>query len=116
MADDDGGAGVLAPRQHPAGRDVGVAQQLEGDEAVVLRRLGVVENRAELGEVGRPQQVRDVVERGAGDQAEHVGLNRKELSAVHPDGGDAVGGELAVRRVVGAALEDRLVVEVGHGA
>ena len=33
---DDGRSGVLATRQHHPRRDVGVLQQLEGDEAVVL--------------------------------------------------------------------------------
>ena len=116
VPDDDGGARVLAARQHPAGRDVGVAQQLEGDEAVVLRRLGVVDDRTQLREMGRPQQVRDVVEGGAGHPAEHVGVDRQQLAAVDGDGGHAVGAQLAVRRVVGAPFEDGLIVEVGHGA
>ena len=65
LAHHDRGAGVLAHRQHAAGRDVGVLQQVEGDEAVVGRRLGVVEDPAQLREVGGPQPVGDVVERGA---------------------------------------------------
>ncbi len=48
VPDHDGGAGVLARRQHPAGRDVGVLQHLQGDEAVVVRRLGIVDDGAQL--------------------------------------------------------------------
>ena len=50
---DDRGAGVLAHRQHAAGRDVGVLQQVEGDEAVVGRRLGVVEDARAAARGGR---------------------------------------------------------------
>ena len=57
MTHDDGGAGVLASWQHPSGCDVGVSQQFERHEPVVLRRLRVVENRAQLHEVGGSQQV-----------------------------------------------------------
>jgi hypothetical protein len=51
LAHDDRGAGVLAHRQDAAGRDVGVLQQVERDELVVVARLGVVEDLAQLGEV-----------------------------------------------------------------
>ena len=50
-------------RQHAAGGDARVLQQLERDEAVVGRRLGVVEDRAQLREVAGPQEVRDVAHR-----------------------------------------------------
>ena len=60
LAHDDRRAGVLAHGQHAAGRDVGVLQQVVGDEAVVRRRLRIVEDRRELREMARPQQVVDV--------------------------------------------------------
>ena len=46
--------------QHAAGGDVGVLQQVERDEAVVGRGLGVVEDGAQLREVAGPQEVGDV--------------------------------------------------------
>ena len=49
--------------QHAAGGDARVLQQLERDEPVVGRRLGVVEDRAQLREVAGPQQVGDVAHR-----------------------------------------------------
>ena len=67
LADDDRGAGVLARRQHHAGRDVGVLQHVEGDEAVVRRRLGVVEDRAQLRQVAGAEEMRDVAHRLGGE-------------------------------------------------
>ena len=78
LAHHDRGAGVLAHREHAAGRDVGVLQQVEGDEAVVGRRLGIVEDPAQLLQVGGPQPVGDVAERGAGEQRERLGLHLEE--------------------------------------
>ena len=49
----DRGAGVLARRQHAAGGDARVLQQLERDEAVVRRRLGIVEDRCAAARGGR---------------------------------------------------------------
>ena len=63
---DDRRAGVLAHRQHAAGGDDGVLQQVEGDEAVVVGRLRVVEDAAQLLEVAGAQEVGDVVHRLGG--------------------------------------------------
>jgi hypothetical protein len=68
----DGGAGVLAHGQHAAGGDVGVLQQVEGHEAVVGRRLGVVEDRCAAGQVAGPQVVGDVVHRLGGQGGERL--------------------------------------------
>ena len=57
LAHDNGGAGVLAHRQHPAACDVGVFQEIERDELVVGRGLRIVENGPQLGEMAGPQQV-----------------------------------------------------------
>ena len=53
LGDDDRGAGVLAHRQHAAGGDVGVLQQIVGDELVVGGRFRIVENLGELPRDGR---------------------------------------------------------------
>ena len=50
---DDRGARVLAHRQHAAGGDGRVLEQVEGDEAIVVRRLRVVEHTTQLLEVRR---------------------------------------------------------------
>ena len=77
----DRGAGVLARGQHAARRDARVLQQLERDEAVVRRRLGVVEDRAQLGEVAGPQQVGDVEHRLLREQRQRFGLDLEEPPA-----------------------------------
>ena len=48
LAHDDRGAGVLAHRQHAAGGDVGVLQEIERDELVVVAGLRVIEDIAQL--------------------------------------------------------------------
>ena len=73
----DRGAGVLAHRQHPARGDVGVLEQVIGDELVVRRRLGVVEDFLELGEMAGPEQVVDVDERLFGDEASAPPVRRR---------------------------------------
>ena len=81
---DDGGAGVLAHRQHAAGRDVGVLQEVVGDELVVAGRLGVVEDLGELGEMGRAQQVVDVDHRLLGEQAQRRRLDDQDFAPRAP--------------------------------
>ena len=76
---DDRGAGVLAHGQHAAGRDVGVLQEVVGDEAVVVGRFRVIEDRAQLGEVAGPEKMRDVEERLLGEEAERLGLDGQDV-------------------------------------
>ena len=45
LAEDDGGAGILAHRQHAARGDIGVFQQVQRDEAVIPAGLRIVQNR-----------------------------------------------------------------------
>jgi hypothetical protein len=54
------GAGVLAHRQHAAGGDVGVLQEVEGDELVVVGGFLVFEDVAQLLQMPRPQIMVDV--------------------------------------------------------
>ena len=114
LADDRGGAGVLAHREDEAGGDLGVAQQREGDAAVVLRGLGVVEDGGELGEVRRPVEERHVAERLARDQGEGLGSDLQDLLALEPGHGHEVGGDLAVGRLLLRDREGLQVAELGH--
>ena len=84
LAHDDRGAGVLAHRQHAAGGDVDVLEQVERDEAVVARRLRVVDDPPQLGEVRGPQVVGDVVHRLGGQQPDRLGLDLEEGAARPP--------------------------------
>ena len=108
--------GVLAHRQHAAGRDAGVLQQVEGDEAVVGRGLRVVEDVAQLLEVPGPQEVGDV--RASPRWVSSVSASRLDLDEAalrRVERGHAVGGQQAVRRLVVADREEVLVGELRHG-
>jgi len=114
LAHDDRGAGVLAHRQHAARRDVGVLQQVVGDELVVVGRLGVLDDRAERGEMRGPQQMIDVVERGLAQRPHRLVRDDQHLAAedffdAHAGVGDAGHVELAVGGGVGAEREERRV-------
>ena len=110
LAHDDGGAGVLAHRQHAGSRDVGVLEQVQGHELVVVAGLGVVENAAQLREVRRTQVVGDVVHRSLREELECTRVDLEERAPARAlDAADALVGELAVGRRV---LTDRKEVRV----
>ncbi len=114
LADDDRGAGVLAHRQHAAGGDAGVAQQVGGDEPVVRRRLGVVDDRPELGEVRRAQHVLDVADRLADQRGDRGRVDLQERAAGGLDRTTGREVELPVLGVVGTEGQHVRVTEFGH--
>ena len=115
LAHDDGGAGVLAHRQHAAGRDVGVLEEIIGDELVVGRGLRVVEDGAQLLEVRRAQQMIDVGEGGLGERAQRLVADHQHVFAHDLLDADAADVELAVGRLVGPEREQGRVVVRGDG-
>ena len=115
LAHDDGGAGVLAHRQHAAGGDVGVLQEIVGDELVVGGGLGVVEDRAQLLEVRRAQQMIDVGEGGLGERAQRLVADHQHVLAHHLFDAHAADVELAVGRLVRPERKQRRVVVRGDG-
>ena len=100
LAHHDRGAGVLAHREYAAGGDVHVLEQVERHEAVVARRLRVVDDPPQLREVRRPQVVGDVVHRLGGEQLDGLWRHPEEGLAVGLEGRDAFGGDQSVRRLV----------------
>ena len=117
LAHHDRGAGVLAHRQDAAGGDVGVLEQVEGDEPVVVGGLGVVEDVAQLLEVPGPQQVVDVADGLERDGAQHLGLDGEEAAARRLDHLGAVEVEPAPLGA-GVVVVDREQLgegEVRHG-
>lgn len=119
LAHDDRRARVLAHRQDPARGDVRVLQQVEGDELVVVARLGVLEDLPQLSEVARAEVVRDVVHRGLGEQAQGLGRDLEEAAAARAlDDLDALGRQQAPRglglTVATGPREQVLVRELGH--
>jgi hypothetical protein len=107
--------GVLAHRQHAAGGDVGVLQEVEGDEAVVVAGLRVVEDVAQLLEVAGAQQVGDVAHRLAGDAGERGRLDPQEPALGRVEGRDALGGHEAEGGLVVTEGQHLGELEVRHG-
>ncbi len=84
------------------GRNVGILQQVERHELVVLGRLGVVEDLAQLLQVPGAKVVVDIGKRFLGQDAQALWLHHQHLFALERRGRDVVGGELAVGRGVRA--------------
>ena len=71
LADDGGGAGVLAEGQDAVGGDLGVACSIiSATMRSFSRGLGVVEDGGDLREVGRAQGEVDRLDRLVGEQGE----------------------------------------------
>jgi hypothetical protein len=84
-----------------------------GSTPVVVRRLGVVEDVAQLLEVSGAQIVGDVVHRLGGEAADRLGLDLEERALGCLERGDTVGGDEPVLGVVGAQREQLGVLERG---
>ncbi len=110
LAHDDGGAGVLTHRQHAAGGDVGVFQEIVGDELVVGRGLRVVEDFTQLLEVRGPEQMIDVGEGGLGQRPQRLVADHQHVLAHHLLDAHSADIELAVGGLVGAERKQRRVV------
>ena len=109
LAHDDRGAGVLAHRQHAARRDVGVLQEVERDELVVVARLRVLDDGLERCEMRRAQQMIDVGERGLRERAHRLMRDDQHFTAEDGFDAHALGGELAIGGGVLAEREQRRV-------
>ena len=110
LAHDNGGAGVLTHRQHAACRDVGVLQEIEGDELVVVAGLGIVEDAAQLLQVPRAEIMVDVAERGLAKRPQCLARHHQHVVAQHLLDPHAFGRDLLVRRCVGAQRKQRRVL------
>ncbi|CEG07439.1 hypothetical protein BN961_00829 [Afipia felis] len=115
LAHDDRGAGVLAHRQHAAGRDVSVLQKVEGHEPVVVARLGVSENFPQLREVAGTQIMVDIDEGSFRQRLERLARDHQHLPAQHRFDPHAIGGNLPVGRLVLAERKQRGVLVRRHG-
>jgi hypothetical protein len=76
--------------------DVNVLEQVERDEPVVPRRLGVVDDLPQLLQMRRPQVVGDVVHRLRGQQAQCLRVHLEERPAVRLERRDPLGGDQSV--------------------
>jgi hypothetical protein len=115
VSHDDRGSGVLAARQHPAGTDIGVLEKLQGDKRVVFGGFRVVQDSAELRQVGGAVKKRDVFHRLGGQHRQCLWLDLQDFVTI-PDGGcDVARSQLPVLGGIGFEVEHLLVAEFGHG-
>ncbi len=110
----DRGAGVLAHRQDLAGRDIRVLQQVERNEAVVCRRLGVVENGSQLRQMPRAQQMLTIKEGLARQQRQGLGRDLDHRLSIEQCRRDMVARQLAIRGVVMAQRKKFMELGVAH--
>ncbi len=115
LAHDDRGAGVLAHRQHAAGSDVGVLQEIEGDELVVVAGFLVIEDAAQLLEMTGPQIMIDVAERGLRQRPQRLARHHQHVPAQHLLDPHAFGRDFLVRRGVLAERKQRRVLVGWNG-
>ena len=119
LAVDDGGAGVLAEGQAAFSGDFGVAQEGEGNVAVVVGGFGVGEDGGYLLVVGAAQQEGDVA-KGLGDHAgDAFGFDFEDGVTFEFAHTDVVAREEIVLGVVFAELEHGGILECGclcHGS
>ncbi len=114
LAHHDGGAGILAHRQHLAGGDIGVLEEVEGDEAVIIRRLGVVEDVAQLLEMAGAQEMLAIDEALLRQEGERLGVDLDDALAREIGRGDIIAGQLAIGRRIRPVREDVVEVRLGH--
>ena len=100
LADDGGGAGVLAERQLALGRDHRVGEHGAGDVLVVLRGFGVGEDGGDTGVVRRAQEKRRVVHRPLGQKGQGLGLHHQDLPAAELLDADVVTRQQLVLGIV----------------
>ena len=110
----DGGSRVLAGGEDHARGDVRVLQHLKGDEAIVVARILVVEDPPHLFEVRGAKEVRDVADSLAREKRNRLGLDDENFLSQDLRLSEAIARKLAIRGLVDAELENRLVAERAH--
>ena len=98
LAHDDRGAGILAHRQHAAGGDIGVLQEVEGDEFVVVAGFLVVEDRAQLFEMRGAQIMVDLAEGCFRKRPQRLARDHEHVLAQNLFDPHALGRDLLVGR------------------
>eukprot|EP00760_Papus_ankaliazontas_P032837 PhM_4_TR5984/c0_g1_i1/m.99475 len=112
---DDGRARVLATGQDATRRNVRVLEELKSDEAVVVGRLGVIEDLAQLREMTRAEEMGNVVEGLAGNETEGLGCDRQNILPFNGLDVNVVARDETVRGVVVVPHGEHRAVLKGHG-
>ena len=114
LAHDDGGAGVLAHGQHAGGGDDGVLSRSRATKRSLSLASGSSRILRELGEVGRPEVVGDIVNRGLGQQPQRLGLDLQEPASRSLDHAHPLCADQTVFRLIRSQGKQVGVVELGH--
>ena len=107
LAHDDRGAGVLAHRQHAAGGDVGVLEEIKRHELVVVAGFLVFEDIGQLLQMARSQIMIDVAERRLRQRPQRLARHHQHVLAEHLLDPHALGRDLLVGRGVGPQRKQR---------
>ena len=81
LAHDDGGAGVLAHGKDSLGGNLGIAEEVEGHEAIICGSLGIFQDSPQLLQMPGSQKVRDVVKGFSRKHFQGGGINLQYLLA-----------------------------------
>ena len=114
MADADGRAGVLARGEFALGRNDLVEQHGVSHELVVVGGLGIVEDVAQLLQVGGTQVERHVAVSGFGQEFEASGVDLEDLAAVAFDDFHVILRQQTVLGFVFPDGERLLINEISH--
>ena len=114
LAHDDRGAGVLAHGQDAAGGDVGVLQEIPGDEMVVGRGVLVVQDACQLPQMCRPQQMGAIVKGLCRQLGQPGAFHGQDVGAVEFFDTDMVRRERPVFRRVVVEREHFVIAGFGH--
>ena len=114
MADADGRAGVLARGEFAPGRNDLVEQHGVSHELVVVGGLGIIEDVAQLLQVGGTQVERHVAVSGFGQEFEASGVDLEDLAAVAFDDFHVILRQQTVLGFVFPDGERLLINEISH--
>ena len=114
VADADGRAGVLARGEFALGRNDLVEQHGVSHELVVVGGLGIVEDVAQLLQVGGTQVERHVAVSGFGQEFEASGVDLEDLAAVAFDDFHVILRQQTVLGFVFPDGERLLINEISH--
>ena len=114
VADADGRTGILTRGQLALGRDALIEQHGVSHELVVVGSLGIVEDVAQLLQVGGTQVERHVAVSGLGKQLQPGGVDLEDFTAVALDDLDVIFGQQTVLRLVLPDRERLLIDEFSH--
>ena len=82
---------------------------------IIIGGFRIVENTAELLQVRRAQQVRDVLEGLEGQKLDGFRIDGDDFPAADARYADIVAGQLAIRGLVGSQRKHRVVLIIAHG-